>query len=374
MYSELLKKFEFKNGISLKNSIVMAPMTTWSSNDDYTVSDEEAAYYSARNNGAGMIITGCTHVQENGIGFTNEFAGYDDSFIPSLKKLASAITENNAKAILQINHAGNKALPELIENGDVVSASPVETKATTFVPSLKPRELSEKEILQVIKDFGKTTRRAIESGFDGIEIHGAHGFLIQNFESPYFNKRQDQWGGSLENRLRFAVEVVKEIKRVVAKYAKPTFIIGYRISPDEPMDGALRMKDTYALIEKLIALDVTYIHASLPDALKDKPVDSTDDKTYLEVISSFINHRVPLIAAGSIQTPEQAKLAKEHGATLPAIGHAFVTDPLWVQKLEKNQINDIDLSIKKYSVEKIKLPSKLWDYIQNSVPWFMIED
>lgn len=144
MYSELLKKFEFKNGISLKNSIVMAPMTTWSSNDDYTVSDEEAAYYSARNNGAGMIITGCTHVQENGIGFTNEFAGYDDSFIPSLKKLASAITENNAKAILQINHAGNKALPELIENGDVVSASPVETKATTFVPSLKPRELLEK--------------------------------------------------------------------------------------------------------------------------------------------------------------------------------------------------------------------------------------
>lgn len=374
MYSELLKKIEFKNGASLKNSIVMAPMTTWSSNDDYTVSDEEVAYYRARNNGAGMIITGCTHVQANGIGFTNEFAGYDDSFLPSLKKLASAIKENNTKAILQINHAGNKALFDLIENGDVVSASPVETMATTFVPSLTPRELSEKEILEVIKDFGETTRRAIESGFDGIEIHGAHGFLIQNFESPFFNKRQDQWGGSLDNRLRFAVEIVKEIKRVVAKYEKPAFIIGYRISPDEPMDGALRMKDTFALIEKLIALDVTYIHASLPDALKDRPVDSTDNQTYLELLSQFINNRVPFIAAGSIQTPEQARLAMEQGATLPAIGHTFVTDPSWVQKLESNQINDIHLSIKQNLVEELKLPKKLWDYIQNSVPWFLIEE
>ncbi|MGM0216811.1 NADH-dependent flavin oxidoreductase [Enterococcus sp. AZ109] len=369
--SNLAKQITLNNGAVLKNSVVMAPMTTWASNDDYTVSEGELAYYRYRNNGAGMMITGCTHIQENGIGFTNEFAAYDDKFIPGLKKLASTFKENGAKAILQINHAGNKALPDLFE-GDVVSSSSVETKATDFAPALKPKELTEEEITQIIRDFGETTRRAIEAGFDGIEIHGAHGFLLQNFVSPFFNKRQDQWGGSLENRLRFPMAVVTEIKRVIEAYASKDFILGYRISPDEPMAGALRMTDTYALTDKLIDMGVTYIHASLPDALQAKPVDATDDVTYLEALSQHINQRVLFVAAGMIQTPQQAEKILEKGA-LPAIGHGFVTEPLWMEKAEAGQADDIRLTIKKNDVVDLRLPEKMWVAIQNSGDWFTIE-
>lgn len=140
-------------------------------------------------NGVGLVITGCTHVLPNGIGFTHEFAAYNDSFIPSLKKLADAAKSGGAPAILQLFHAGDKAIAELVPNGEVVSPSGV-----ALTEAVSPRELKHEEILEIIHAFGEATRRAIEAGFDGVELHGAHGFLLQSFLSPFFNKRQDEWG------------------------------------------------------------------------------------------------------------------------------------------------------------------------------------
>ncbi|MBM7420416.1 MULTISPECIES: hypothetical protein [Chryseobacterium] len=230
-YNKLFSPLSFDKGISLKNRLVMAPMTTWASNEDFTISDEEVEYYHKRVNGVGLVITGCTHVTANGIGFTHEFAGYDDTFLPSLKKLAKAAKSGGAPAILQMFHAGNKAIPGLIPNGEVVSASAVSSGPVLLSEKENlPKELNENEILEIIKAFGETTRRAIEAGFNGVEIHGAHGFLLQNFISPFFNKRNDQWGGSLENRIRLSLEIVREVKKVVSEYADRPFLIGYRIS------------------------------------------------------------------------------------------------------------------------------------------------
>lgn len=320
------------------------------------------------------MITGCTHVQANGIGFTNEFAGYDDTFIPSLRKLADAAKSGGAPAILQIFHAGNKALPNFTPGGDVVSASALETEASPFAPSVLPRELSHDEILEVIRDFGETTRRAIEAGFDGVEIHGAHGFLLQNFFSPFFNRREDEWGGSLENRLRFPLAVVREIQSVIKKYATKPFALGYRFSPDEPQEGALRMKDTYELMNRLIELDVDYVHASLASALTSKPVDSEDEKTYMELIVEHVNGRVPVMVAGSIVTPDDAALALEKGVSLAAIGHALIMNPDWIEKVEHGKEDEIQASIKKSKVSELELPEKLWHVIEASGPWFTIED
>lgn len=200
----LTQAFTFKNGLRMRNRVVMAPMTTWSANDDETISDEEVNYYQARATGVGLVITGCTHVQRNGVGFTNEFAAYDDRFIPSLRKLADAAKSGGALAILQLFHAGNKAVPELIPGGEIVSASALAAPAGPFNRGGQAsRALGHDEIYDVIHDFGEATRRAIEAGFDGVELHGAHGFLIQNFFSPCFNQRTDEWGGSLANRMRF---------------------------------------------------------------------------------------------------------------------------------------------------------------------------
>src|SRR3954468_16027169 len=246
---ELFQPFTFKKGITVNNRIAMAPMTTWASNDDYTISDDEVKHYTARVKGIGLIITGCTRVTPNGIGFTHEYACYDNSFLPSLKKLAAAAKSDGAPAILQIYHAGNKAISELIPGGDVVSASAVEVGPMPFVNGkVIPRELTHDEIIDIIKAFGQATRRAIEAGFDGIELHGAHGFLIQNFFSPLYNQRGDEWGGTLENRMRFPIAVVREVKRVVAAHANRPFLVGYRVSPEEPEAGGLRIADTYELI------------------------------------------------------------------------------------------------------------------------------
>ena len=373
-YSNLMESFTFKNGVTLRNRVVMAPMTTWASNDDYTISDEELNYYKKRVTGVGMVITGCTRVQPNGIGFANEFAAYDDSFIPSLRKLAEAAKSGGAQAILQIFHAGNKALPAFTPNGDVVSSSALETEATAFAPSVTPRELSHDEIMEVIHAFGEMTRRAIEAGFDGVELHGAHGFLLQNFMSPFFNRREDQWGGSLENRLRFPVAVIREIKSVIKKLATKPFTLGYRISPDEPQEGGLRMQDTYALIERLIEEDVDYVHASLASALSSKPVDSQDEKTYLELIVEKANGRIPVLAAGSMVTPDDVASGLDKGLSLAVVGQGLIMNPDWIEKVQNGQESEIQTTIKASKVSELELPEKLWGVIQASGPWFKLED
>jgi 2,4-dienoyl-CoA reductase-like NADH-dependent reductase (Old Yellow Enzyme family) len=373
-YSNLFESFTLKNGVTIKNRVVMAPMTTWSSNDDYTISEEEVNYYKRRVNGVGLVITGCTHVQPNGIGFTHEFAAYDDKFIPSLRKLADAAKIGGAPALLQIFHAGNKALPSLIPDGEVVSSSAVETEATAFAPSVLPRELSQDEIMEVIHAFGETTRRAIDAGFDGVEVHGAHGFLLQNFFSPFFNRREDEWGGSLENRLSFPLAVVQEIKNVIKKHATKPFIFGYRISPDEHEEGGLRMKDTYQLINRLIEADVDYVHASLADALSSKPVDSQGEKTYLELIVEHVNGRVPVIAAGSMVTADDVVTTLDKGLSLAAIGHTLIMNPEWVEKVQNGKEAEIETTIKTSKVSELELPEKLWNIIQASGPWFKIEE
>ena len=372
-YSNLMESFTFKNGVTLRNRVVMAPMTTWASNDDYTVSDEELNYYKKRVTGVGMVITGCTRVQPNGIGFANEFAAYDDSFIPSLRKLAEATKSGGAQAILQIFHVGNKALPAFTPNGDVVSSSALETEATAFAPSVTPRELSHDEIMEVIHAFGEMTRRAIEAGFDGVELHGAHGFLLQNFMSPFFNRREDQWGGSLENRLRFPVAVIREIKSVIKKLATKPFTLGYRISPDEPQEGGLRMQDTYALIERLIEEDVDYVHASLASALSSKPVDSQDEKTYLELIVEKANGRIPVLAAGSMVTPDDVAIGLDKGLSLAVVGQGLIMNPDWIEKVQNGQESEIQTTIKASTVSELELPEKLWGVIQASGPWFKLE-
>ncbi len=369
---KLLEPFTLPNGVTINNRIVMAPMTTWGSNNDNSVSDEEIAFYTRRAKNLGMLVTGCTHVAYNGIGFENEFSAYDDKFLPGLTKLATEIKKHNTKAIVQINHAGNKALQHLIKDADVVSSSNIETLDTEFAASCKTRALTEEEIETIIKQFGQTTERMIKAGFDGIEIHGAHGFLIQNFTSPYFNKRKDKWGGTLENRLKFPLEIVKEIKSITKKYNKPDFIIGYRLSPDEPMKDALRIEDTYKLIDELVKLNIDYLHISLPKALTDCPINHPNE-TYLDLLTKHIANRVPTIVAGTLKTSEECVEAIKRGSDFVALGRILVNDPDWLEKVATAEENTVNKKLNLKNVEKLALPKKLVEEIIKNVGWFEIE-
>ncbi|MGX9135951.1 NADH-dependent flavin oxidoreductase [Rummeliibacillus sp. JY-2-4R] len=367
-YSKLFEPFTFRSGVSISNRLVMAPMTTYSGNEDGTVSDDEIKYYGRRVNGVGLVITGCTHVTANGVGFTNGFAAYDDKFIPSLRKLADIAKSGGAPAILQIFHAGSKAVPELIPNSDVVSADVI-----PFLPGMiEPRALLHEEILDIIKAFGETARRAIVAGFDGVELHGAHGFLIQSFWSPATNQRTDQWGGTLENRLRFPLAVIQEVKSVIKKYAIKPFILGYRFSPEESSrNGGLTMNDTYELIDHLVNQDLDYIHASLDD-VSSKPKTSKNEKTRLELIIERANGKVPILAAGSMRTPDEALKASKLGLPLIAIGRALIMNPEWVEMVTNGQADKIDTELKVSKITLLDIPEKMWNTIQVKPGWFAI--
>jgi 2,4-dienoyl-CoA reductase-like NADH-dependent reductase (Old Yellow Enzyme family) len=260
---------------------------------------------------------------------------------------------------LQIFHAGNKAEPDLVPDQEVVSASAVPLVPGPFNPGgAIPRPLSHDEILDVIADFGAATRRAIEAGFDGIELHGAHGFLLQNFFSPFYNNRDDEWGGSSQNRMRFPLAVVTEVKRVISEFADRPFLLGYRISPEEPEEGGLRINDAYGLIDRLIDTGVDYIHASLANVLEAKPLANTDEHTIAELIATHVAGRVPVIAAGQIRTPEQASRALELGPSLVAVGQGLVINPNWVELSTSGQENLIEAAVRTSNVRRLSfLPS-----------------
>lgn len=375
MIDPIFQPFTFANGITLKNRVVMAPMTTWSSNEDETISNEELAYYRSRAHGVGLMLTGCTHVQPSGIGFTHEFAAYDDRFIPSLRKLANAAKSGGATAVLQLFHAGNKAVPELIPNGELVSASAVAAPKGPFNDGkLASRALTEQEILDVIRDFGEATRRAIEAGFDGIELHGAHGFLIQNFLSPLFNQRTDKWGGTLENRMRFPLEVVREVRRVISEYADRPFLLGYRISPEEPGEGALRIDDALALADQLANEGhIDYLHTSLYNILSGRSQEDTTGKTTAERFVEVIAGRIPLMAAGEIRTPDEAREAVKMDLPMVAVGRSLVMNPNWVEMAQTGQESEIKMQLDSSSSAKaLQIPTKLWEVINATPGWFPV--
>jgi len=370
---QLFEEFTFSKGIGLRNRIVMAPMTTWSGNEDGTVSDEEVAYYHRRAKGVGLVMTGCTHVLPNGIGFAGEFASYDDRFTPSLRRLAEAAKSGGAPAILQIFHAGNKALPELVPGGEIVSASALKAAPGAFNNGdITARAVSHDEILDIIVAFGKATRRAIEAGFDGVELHGAHGFLIQNFFSPLFNKRDDEWGGSLGNRMRFPLAVVQEVKRIIDLHARRPFLLGYRISPEESDEGGIRISDTYELIDRLVLAGVDYTHVSLSSVLHAKPIGDADGSSIAELIVAHVAGRIPVIAAGQIRKPEQAQSALGFGLSLVAVGQGLVMNPEWVELAQSERSHEIDIALRPPVVSQIMLPAKLWDVIRATAGWFEI--
>ncbi len=366
-YTRLFESFTLPNGVQLKNRMVMAPMTNFSSNPDGTVSDAEVNYYARRSSGVGMVITACTYVTENGKGFPGEFAGHKDEFIPSLRQLATAIKAQGAKAILQIFHGGRQVPPNLIPNGDVISASAVPAEGAG---KPVPRELTDEEIELIVRDFGEAARRAIEAGYDGVELHGANGYLIQQFFSPHSNRREDRWGGSIEKRLTFPLAVVDEVKRVVAEHAKKPFIVGYRFSPEEPETPGITMADTLVLIDALADKNLDYLHVSQGDFWSKPRRGVEDTRSRNEIIQDRVGGRVPVIGVGSIYTADDALKAIQTGVPLLALGRGIIIEPDWVQKVAEGRESEIATKIDKTKQHELVVPDPLWQAIIHSPGWF----
>lgn len=339
---DFLKPFTFKNKpITLKNRVVIPPMTERMAFEDGTVTNDEIAYYAQRAGGAGMFITGTANVNALGKGFEGELSIADDKFIPQLSKLAAAMKNNHTKAILQIFSAGRMTNSKILRGQQPVSASAVAAPREGYEV---PRALTSEEVLQTVEDFGEATRRAIAAGFDGVEIHGANTYLIQQFFSPHSNRRTDAWGGSLEKRMKFPLAIVKKITETIEQYSNKPFILGYRISPEELEEPGITLTDTLALIRKLKETKIDYLHVSQSDVWQTSKRDTSNDAIINEIIKKEVNGAFPIIVVGGLKTPDEVQKAAA-SFDLVALGHEIIWEPKWVQKVENGDENAIRYAI-----------------------------
>ncbi|MBD8016233.1 NADH-dependent flavin oxidoreductase [Planococcus wigleyi] len=360
LYTELFKEITLPNGVVLNDRLGVAPMTTYSGNEDGTVSDQELTYYNRRAGLGSLYISACIAVSENGIAFPNQFIGFDDNAIPRLTQMAKEMKSKGSKAILQIQHGGRQGQAELIKTNETVAPSSVPNASGKPAP----RELTEAEIEAIIVDFGETTRRAIEAGFDGVEIHGANTYLLQQFISTATNLRQDQWGGSLENRMKFPLAVLKKVKDIVAEYADEQFIVGYRLSPEENNETTVgyTIEETKILVEELIQGGIHYLHVSLME-FKKKPRGAEQGDSIVRILANHINGRIAFVAVGSVKTPEDALTALEEGADIVVIGRQALIDPEWTEKVKQGKEQEIHPVITQKMVGTLDIPQNMWHLI-----------
>lgn len=331
---EPFKEYRFPHGTVSRNRIALAPMTTYSSNPDLTLSDEEEVYYNARSKEIGIVITAATAISKHAQAFENQISIRDERYLDSMTRLATSIKKEGALAILQIHHGGRMNMPGMYPNQDIVSASPVKANREYAVT---PRELKNSEVYDTIDDFVNASKLAIKAGFDGVEIHGANTYLVQQFFSPHSNHRMDEFGGTISKRMRFSKEISNRIIGL-RKELKKDFIVGYRFSPEEIESPGITLKDTLLLVDELASLDLDYLHVSLSDYKQTSLRDKGDTEPIVSKLVRVINNRVPLIGAGHIETKEDLEDALSLGYSIVALGMIALSDIEVVSKLEKGEI------------------------------------
>lgn len=358
--TKLLK--DIKLGFSqttLKNRIVMAPMTIQSAFFDGGISQEMIDYYASRSGDAAAIIVESAFVENYGRAFPGALGITHDSKIAGLKELATAIKAKGSKAILQIYHAGRMASAEFNGGHQPISASPI---AALRDNAETPLEMTDEQIHNMIEYFGHAVKRAILSGFDGVEIHGANTYLIQQFFSPHSNRRTDKWGGDIEKRTAFPLAVLEQAKQVVADHQITDFIIGYRFSPEEIEEPGIRFEDTMYLLDKLATSGLDYFHFSMGNYARNSIV-SPEDKALLihkfHELKSESVAQIPVIGVGGISQRSDADAALEQGYDMVSIGKGFLVEPTWATKAMNNESCAEFADIAQQ--EELMIPTPLWE-------------
>ena len=354
-YAPLFQTYTLNNGVTIKNRLVVAPMTHFGSQADGLISDQERTFLSNRAGDMGLFITAATLVQKDGKAFHGQPEATGEHCLDSLKETAQILQQQGAKAILQIHHGGSKAIDDLLDGLDKISASASEAEHA--------REATAKEVEALIASYAQAADLALRAGFDGVEIHGANGYLIQQFYSAQSNRRNDQWGGSLENRMRFPLAVIDAVVAVREKHQRDDFIIGYRFSPEEPGDDGLTMTETGALIDALVQKPLQYLHVSLWEF--DKKIRRGGDtaQTRMQFIHERINGKLPLIGVGNLFTADQILAAYETGwAEFIALGKTVMINPHIATQIREGREDEIETQLNPTRADHYGLPDTLWGF------------
>ena len=372
-FQSLFETYSFNNGVTAKNRLAIAPLTHWAAGNDGQVTDEELSYLRARAHGFGLFISAATAVSREGIGFTGQPAAYREADELSLAKRATAMKSGGALAIAQLQHAGAAALTTL--NGGVPFApSSVANQEVDILGAkqkVNTKALTEDGIRKVINDFAYATELAIRAGFDGIELHGANGYLLQQFLSAKTNKRTDEWGGSIEKRMRLPLAVTDAVMEVRERMNRPDFIIGYRLTPEEPGEDGLTMDDTLALIDALADKGIQYIHMSLHGYYNNARRGTGAGQPRLQLAKDSLKGRsVALIGVGGLRTPDMALEAyNSHMTDFVAIGLGVLVNPNFVELIETGKESKARKlpNIFRNAVYH-QLPEPMWNQMMTFVP------
>ncbi len=324
--------------VQIKNRIAMAPMTNGYCDADGNVTDRLIAYHEARaRGGVGLIIMEAAAVHLDGRGWGSQPGCYDDRFIPGLVRLAEGIHAGGGRAFMQLMHAGGSARSTLIGK-QALAASPIVNPRNGELP----KELTLEEIGEITEAFAQAARRAKTAGFDGVELHGANGYLINEFLSPLTNVRTDEYGGDARRRTLFAANIIKRIREV----AGPDFTVTIRVSADEFDDGGITIEESKVIGPLLEQAGFAAIHISGGRAGTTPKVPFTTgvgEATLMHLAAGLKQVvSIPVIVVGRILSPEIADAAIQEGKTdMVAIGRALIADPDLPNKFKEGRLSEV---------------------------------
>ena len=315
--SSLFEKCKLNNNVVVPSRLAIAPMVLFASDDQGQITDEERSYLSHHASEIGLYILGAVSSSIEGIGIKTQGRAISEKDIPSLKEKAKIIKDQGALAICQIVHAGLYGGKQHSGKTPLCPSKEVGNKELEKNGRLnddtKNEEMTNEDILRIIKDYANATELALKSGYDGIEIHGANNYLIQQFYSGYYNKRNDEWGGSLEKRMRFPLEIVNACCSIRDKYKKPEFIIGYRLSPEEPFEDGITMTETLELVKNLVKKPIQYIHISQKNYFQEARRGEGAGIPRLKLIHEITKGKVALIGVGGLYTDKDLGILLKEG-------------------------------------------------------------
>ncbi|MDF2676372.1 MAG: oxidase [Bacillota bacterium] len=313
--SNLLKPLKMKN-LSLNNRLVMPPMVTSQAENDGRVSKELLDYYNEKSKGGYISLIIIEHgYVKNGQSTKNQISIAEDYFIEDLKKLADVIHNNGSKAVMQINHAGCIVAPSAVVNPRKLN-------------DLAPRELTKNEINEIIESFKDAALRAKKAGFDGVEIHSAHGYLLNQFLSPLTNKRTDEYGGDILSRILMHLQIIRKIRNAVGN-DYPLFL---RLGVSDYIEGGISIEESKiaAQLFEMAGIDVLDVTGGLCGY----EIPERNEQGYFSELSEAIKSVVslPVILTGGITEPDVAEMLLEEGkADLIGVGRAIAKDSLWAK-------------------------------------------
>lgn len=326
--SNLLKSLKVGN-LELNNRLVMPPMATAKSQGDGKVSEDILNYYKEKSEGGyiSLIIIEHSFINVQGKASNGQLSVSEDNDIEGLKKLAKVIKDNGSKAVMQINHAGGAASREITGTNPV---GPSAVPNPRFKEKEVPHELSKDEIKEIIKAFAKAALLVKDAGFDGVEIHSAHGYLLNQFFSPLSNKRKDEYGGDVNNRIRIHLEIIEAVKEAVGD----NFPILLRLGAADYIEGGTEIYDSVIAAKEFEKAGVDLLDIS--GGFLGYVMPNSTEQGYFWPLTDAIKKAVsiPVILTGGITEVSAAeRLLTEDKTDLIGVGRAIFKDSKWAQRV-----------------------------------------